>query len=138
MFAIHLDNVWSAADPADDMRSLAVDFSHLLHACSLMIPTLWLILLTAKFERVYTAYSRFLFWLSVTLPVLMAVCVASPSLFADALVARLMVTPFILVGMAFSRWMARSDLSKRLTFRALVIEGAAFGASVALFLTGVL
>jgi hypothetical protein len=74
MYLIHLDNVWTAAHPQDasgGMAAFSEALYHFFHASMLMIPTLWLILLMSRFETVYAAYSKFLFWLSATLPVLM-------------------------------------------------------------------
>jgi hypothetical protein len=33
------------------------------------------------------------------------------------------ISPFVLVGIGISRWMARFDLAKKMTFWALVVEG---------------
>jgi len=141
MYVIHLDNVWSAAHPQDangGMAAFSVALYHFFHACMLMIAILWLILLMSRFETVYAAYSKFLFGVSVTLPALMAVCFASPKWFVNPLFIRLLVSPFFLVAMAFSRWMARFGAAKKLTFLAFLMEGAALGSAVVLFYTGVL
>jgi hypothetical protein len=68
----------------------------------------------------------------------MAACLVRPKWFLDPLFIRLLVSPFLLVAMAFSRLMARSVPAKQLTFLALVMEGVALGSAVVLFYTGVL
>jgi len=139
IFVNHLSNSWSAAHPADDMASLSVPFLHFFHACSLMIPTIWLIRVMSKFERVYTAFSNFLVWFSLTAPVLLALFLVSPrrEMIADPFIMRLLASPFVLLGIAISRLMARSGQAKRLTVRALVIEGVTLVIAVALFFTWV-
>jgi hypothetical protein len=129
VFINHLDNVWIAAHPDDDMATLSQDVHHLFHACLLMVPIFWLIWLMSKYETVYTAYSKFLFWLSVTSPVCLAVLFVRPlrEIFADPCLLRFQASPFVLVGIGISRWMARFDLAKKLTFRALAIEGVTLG-----------
>lgn len=141
MFVIYRYNVWSAANPLEangGMAAFGEALYHFFHACMLMIPTLWLILLMSRFKTVYTAYARLLFWLSLTFPALVAVCSVRPKWFLDPLFVRLVVSPFILVAMAFSRGLARFDLAKRLTFWALAMEAAAFAGVVALLYTGIL
>ena len=129
IYGIHLDNIWIAAHPDDDMATLSEGLDHFLHACLLMVPILWLIWLMSKYETVYTAYSKFLFWLSVTLPVCLAVFFVRPlrEIFVDPCLIRFVASPFVFVGIGISRWMARFDLAKKLTFRALVIEGVTLG-----------
>jgi len=135
MFVNHVSNVWSAAHPADDMASVSVPFLHFFHACFLMIPTFWLIKLMSKFEKVYAAFSKVLVWFSLTAPVLLALFLVSPlrEIVADPFIMRFLASPFVLLGLVISRWMARSDRAKRLTFWALVIEGVTLVIAVALF-----
>jgi hypothetical protein len=112
--------------------------SHVFHACLLMIPTFFLIRMMSKFEAVYTTYSKFLFWFSVSSPVCVAVLLV-PSLaktFGNISLIRLMASPFVLVGIGIRQWMARSDLAKKLTIWALLIEGVALVIGVVLFFVG--
>jgi hypothetical protein len=138
MYAIHLDNIWIAAHPDDDMATLSEGLDHFLHACLLMVPILWSIWLMSKYETVYTAYSKFLFWLSVTAPVCLALFFVRPlkEIFTDPCLIRFLASPFVLVGMAFSRWMARCDLAKKLTLWALVVEGVTLGIIVGVLFFG--
>ena len=98
-----------------------------------------MIRLMAEFENVYTAYSKFLFWLSVSAPVLLAVSLVGPleKIFGAPCLIRLMASPFVLVGIGISRWMARFDRAKKLTSWALVIEGVTLVIAVVLFFSGV-
>jgi hypothetical protein len=66
------------------------------------------------------------------------VCPASPKLFANPLVIRLVASPFLLAVIGISRWIARFDIAEKLTFRALVIEGVSLGVAVILGFAGVL
>ena len=74
----------------------------------------------------------------MTLPILLAVCPASPKLFADLLVLRLMASPFVLAAMGISRWLAGFELAKKWTFRALPVEGVSPGIAAVLSFAGVL
>jgi len=145
LVVIHMRNAWAIAHPVEDnasggMFAFSEAITDIFHAFLLMIPTVLLIRLMAKFETVYTAYSKFLFWFSVTAPVLLAVSFAGPlgKIFVNAAVIRLMASPFVFLAIGISRWIARFDLAKKLTFRALAIEGGALGISVVLLFTGVL
>jgi hypothetical protein len=129
MYAIHLDDIWVAAHPDDDMATLSQGLDSFLHACLLMVPILWLIWLMSKYEAVYIVYSKALFWVSLTAPLCFAVFFVRPlkEMFVDLLLIRFWASPFVLVGIGISRWMARFDLAKKLTFWALVIEGVTLG-----------
>jgi hypothetical protein len=139
MFVDHQADVWSAAHPADDMAGLSVPFLHFFHACFLMIPTASLIWVMSKFERIYAAFSKSLVWLSLTAPVLLALFLVIPprDMIADPFIMRLLASPFVLLGIASSRLMARSGQAKRLTVWALVIEGVTLVMAVALLFTRV-
>jgi hypothetical protein len=106
-------------------------------ACLFMIPTVFLIWVIARFDSVYTAYSRFLLGLSLSAPVCLSVLLLGESQVAQSLgslcLYRLLGSPFILVGIGISRLVARFDRAKRLASYALLIEGLTIGAAVALF-----
>jgi hypothetical protein len=95
-------------------------------ACLFMVPTVFLICFTARFEAFCTAYSKFLWGLSLTAPVCLSVLFLGENRVGQSLINfclyRLMWLPFILVGMGISRLMARFDRAKRITSYALLIE----------------
>jgi|SRR5450432_600483 len=105
--------------------------SDAFHGCLLMVPTVFLIRFMSKFEIVYSAYSKVLVGLSLTAPIFLAGSLLGP--LKTICLIRLMASPFVLVGMGISRWMARFDLAKKLTQWALVIESVTLGIAVVLF-----
>jgi hypothetical protein len=106
--------------------------------CLFMIPTVFLVWAAAKFEGGYTAYSQLLVGISLTAPVCLGLFVFGKSHLTEDLASlylcRFVASPFILIGIAFSRLVARFDRAKRLTLYALLIEGATFGIAIALLL----
>jgi hypothetical protein len=107
-------------------------------ACLFMIPTAFLVWIMAKYESAYTTYSQLLVGISLSAPVCLSLFVfgknhLSESLFVVCL-SRLVVSPFILAGIAFSRLVARFAQAKRLTSYALLIEGLTLCIAVALWL----
>jgi hypothetical protein len=95
-------------------------------ACLFMVPTIFLIWVTARFEAFYTAYSKFLLGLSLSAPVCLSVLYLGEKHVGQSLIGlclyRLMWSPFILVGMGISRFAARFDRAKRFASFALLIE----------------
>ncbi len=107
-------------------------------ACLFMVPTVFLIWVVAASEAVYTAYSKFLLVLSLTAPVCLAVLHFGEIHDGQTLVTiclyRLIWSPFVLVAMGISRFMARSDRPKRDVSYALLIESLTFAIAVALLI----
>jgi hypothetical protein len=105
--------------------------------CLFMIPTVFLVWSAAKFEGGYTAYSQLLVGISLTAPVCLGLFVFGKNRLTENLASlylcRLVGSPFILIGIAFSRLVARFDRAKRLTLYALLIEGLSFGIALALW-----
>jgi hypothetical protein len=78
--------LWELQNPVDASGGMAAAGDSMLHlfiGCLFLIPTAFLIRVIAKSEAVYTAYSRFLFGLSLSAPVCMIVV-----LFGDNYVAQ--------------------------------------------------
>lgn len=105
-------------------------------ACLLMIPTVFLIWILARFEAFYTAYATFLLVLSLSAPVCLSLFLLDqrhlpPSINTFCLY-RLLASPMVLAGIVVSRLVARFDRAKKLTFYALLIEGSAIVVAVAL------
>jgi hypothetical protein len=107
-------------------------------ACLFMIPTFFLAWVMAKFETVYIAYSQLLLGISLSAPVCLGLLVLGKNHVPESLIAvclcRLVSSPFVLVGIGVSRFLARFGRAKRLTLYALLIEGLTLISSVVLFL----
>ena len=105
-------------------------------ACLFMVPTVFLIWVTARFEAFYTAYSKFLLGVSLSAPVCLGVLYFGENHVGQSLINlclyRLMWLPFILVGMGISRLVARFDRARRFASYALLIEGLTLAIAVAL------
>ena len=113
-------------------------FLYIFIAGLFMVPTVFLIWVTARFEAFYTAYSKFLLGLSLSAPICLGVLFlgenhVGQSLFTLCLY-RLIWLPFILVGMGISRLVARFDRAKRFASYALLIEGLTLVIAVALLI----
>ena len=106
--------------------------------CLFMVPTAFLIWVTAKFEAFYTAYCKFLLGFSLSAPVCLSVFLLGENHVGQSLIDlclyRLICSPFILVGMGVSRLVARFDRAKRFASWALLIEALTLGIAVALLI----
>jgi hypothetical protein len=110
---------------------------HLFLGCLFLIPTAFLIRIIAKSEALYTAYSRFLFGLSLSAPVCLSVVLFGENYVAQSLswlyFFRILESPIVLVGMGISSSSARFDRAKRLASYALIVEGLTLGLPLATF-----
>jgi hypothetical protein len=100
-----------------------------------LIPTVFLVRVMANFEAVYGRYSRALLALSLTAPACLAMlCLGgdrTPALIAALGTYRLFASPFILVGMAVSRWFGRRSAARHLISCAFLVEAVTLGVGVA-------
>lgn len=140
LYTRHLQAV---AHPEDDnasggMYAFAEALSNLFSACLLMVPTLFLIRFLSRFETIYTAFSKLLFWLSATMPVIVVASYVARStqFMGDLMVLRVLASPFCVTGMAFSRLVARTGLTRSLTLRALLIEAGGLAMAMSLLTFG--
>lgn len=103
-----------------------------------MIPTIFLVWVMARSEAIYTTYSQLLLGLGLSAPVCLGLFVLGNNHVSGNLkvvcLCRLVASPFVLVGMGVSRFMARFDRAKRLTLCALLIEGLTLGTAVVLLI----
>jgi hypothetical protein len=96
-------------------------------ACMLLVPTFVLALVVRKSEDLYTGYAKVLLGVSLTAPLCVG-AIAIPALsqgmsvLGEICLFRLLSSPFVIVGLGFSRVLARFDRAKRLTLYALLIE----------------
>jgi hypothetical protein len=109
-------------------------------ACLFLIPTVFLVWVMAKSEAVYTTYSQFILVLALSAPVCLSLLVLGKNHLADSLMGvclcRLAASPFIIVGIGVSRFLARFDRAKKLTLYALLVEGLTLGVAVVLWIRG--
>jgi hypothetical protein len=108
--------------------------------CLFMIPTIALIWVMAKSEALYTTYSQLLVGISLSAPVCLSLVWLGEKHVPQSLVllglCRLLCSPFILVGIIFSRLVARFERAKKLVVYALLIEGLTVGVAVGLLIRG--
>jgi hypothetical protein len=127
LFERHLWELQNPVDASGGMAAAGDSMLHLFIGCLFLIPTAVLIRVIAKSEALYTAYSRFLFGLSLSAPVCLIVVFFGENYVAQSLswfcFFRILESPIVLVGMGISRFAARFDRAKRLTSYALLIEG---------------
>jgi hypothetical protein len=105
--------------------------------CLFLVPTFFLALVVRKSEQLYTGYSMVLLGLSLTAPLsigLFAIPVVreSDSLLGFVCMWRLFGSPFILVGMAASRLLARFPRAKRFSSYAALLEAATLATMIVL------
>jgi hypothetical protein len=105
--------------------------------CLFLVPTFFLVLVMRNSEPLYTGYTKVLLVLSLTAPAsvgLFAIPMVrnSNSLLGFACMWRLFGSPFVLVGMAGSRLLARFPRAKRLSSYAALIEGSTLVAMILL------
>jgi hypothetical protein len=141
--ALYLRHLVELQDPVAASGGMAAFGDTLLYlfiGCLFLIPTAFLIWTIAKFEALYTAYSRFLFGLSLSAPVCLSVLLFGGNYVAQSLswlcLYRVLESPIVLVGMGISRFAARFDRAKRLASYALLVEGLTVALAVAAFIVG--
>jgi hypothetical protein len=135
LFRRHLVELQDPAAASGGMFAAGDSMLHLFIGCLFLIPTAFLIRTMAKFEVLYTAYSRFLFGLSLSAPVCMGVVLLGDNYVAESLSwfcwFRILESPIVLVGMGISRFAARFDRAKRLASYALLVEGLTLALPIA-------
>jgi hypothetical protein len=136
LFGRHLQELQYPAEASGGMWAAGDAFLLIFIACLFMVPTVFLIWVTARFEAFYTAYSKFLLGLSLSAPVCLSVLFLGENRVGQSLINlclyRLMWLPFILLGMGISRLVARFDRAKRFASYALLIEGLTLAIAAAL------
>lgn len=134
LYGRHLQELKYPVESSGGMWAAGDAMLGIFIACLFMIPTALLIWVMARFESLYVVYSRFLMGLSLSAPVCLGVLLLGEGQAAQGLgnlaFCRLLGSPFILVGMAISRLVARFDRAKRLASYALLIEGLTIAAAI--------
>ncbi len=136
LYGRHLQELRYPDEASGGMWAAGDAFLYIFIACLFMVPTVFLIWITARYEAFSTAYSKFLLGLSLSAPVCLGVLFLGENHVGESLfnlcLYRLMWLPFILVGMGISRMVARFDRAKRFASYALLIEGLTLVIAVAL------
>lgn len=140
LYARHWQEIHNPAEAAGGMFAFGQLILYIFIACLFMIPTVFLVWVMARFEPLYTAYSRLLLGLSLTAPACLGLFVFGKSHLSESVLGyclyRLAASPFILVAAGASRMVARFDGAKKLTSAALLVEALTLGIAVALFIRG--
>ena len=138
LYARHLQELKYPAEASGGMWAAGDALLLIFVTCLFMIPTLFLIWFSARFESIYAVYSQFLLGLILSAPVCLSVFLLRENQVAQSLgslcLYRLLGSPFILVGIGISRLVARFDRAKRLVSYALLIEGLTIATAVALLI----
>lgn len=141
LFARHLVELQDPVAASGGMAAFGDTLLYLFIGCLFLMPTAFLIWIIAKSEGTYTAYSRFLFGLSLSSPICLSVVLFGENYVAHSLSwlcwYRILESPIVLVGMGISRFAARFDRAKRLASHALLVEGLTLALPVAAFTIGV-
>ena len=141
LFVRHLVALQDPAAASGGMAAFGDTLLHLFIGCLFLIPTAFLILIMAKFEVMYTAYSRFLFGLSLSAPVCLSVVLFGENYVAQSLswfcFFRVEESPIIFLGIGISRVAARFDRARRLASYALLVEGLSLCLPIAAFVVAI-
>lgn len=129
----HLADIAYPEEASGGMRAFGDFLADSFFAAMLMVPSFFALRLMSKSKPASAVYAKFLFWLSLTAPGILALCQIGPleKIFGTLWMVRLAAAPFLLVIMGLSRWFAHLEESRHLTARALMIEGAALAIAVA-------
>ncbi|MSO19982.1 MAG: hypothetical protein EXQ56_05870 [Acidobacteria bacterium] len=130
---------WAAANPEIVLASSGMYaggdgiLAFFITIC-LMVPTLFLVRVVSQFERPATIYAKVLAAIGLTTPLCLALFRLGsppvPELLLAASFFRLVWSPFTLVLMIASRFMAKYPQTRRLTNYALLAEGATIAAAI--------
>lgn len=138
LFMRHLQELRYPDEAAGGMWAAGDAMLYIFIAGLFMVPTAFLIWVSAEFEAVYATYSKFLLVLSLTAPVCLAIFhfgeIRDGQTYFTICLFRLICSPFVLAAMGISRLMARFDQAKRYASYALLIEGLTFVIAIALLI----
>ena len=137
LFARRFVYLQDRAAASGGMAAVGDTILYMFIGCLFLIPTAFLIWVIAKSESLYTAYSKFLFGLSLSGPVCLSVVWLGENHVPPSLswfcFFRILESPVFLVGMGISRFAARFDRAKRLSSYSLLVEGLTLVIPVAAF-----
>src|SRR5580704_2387189 len=103
LYERHLQELKYPAEASGGMWAAGDALLYIFIACLFMVPTVFLIWVTARFEAFYTPYSKFLLGLSLSAPVCLGVLFLGENHVGQSLINlcsyRLICLPFILLAM---------------------------------------
>jgi len=138
LYLRHLQELRYPAEASGGMWAAGDLMLGIFIGCLFMVPTAFLIWVTARFEAYYTAYSQFLVGLSLTSPLALSLLLLGENQVGQSLmnlsIFRLFGSPFILAGLGISRLVTPLDRAKRFASYALLIEFLTLGLGVALLI----
>lgn len=136
ILARHLAELNDPAGASGGMYAFGELLMYIFLACLFMVPTALLIWVAARFEAIYTGYSKFLLGLGISAPVCLGIFMFGQSYLAESFnffcFSRLLASPFFLAGIGFSRLVAKFERAKRFVSYAFLIEALTLAAGVAL------
>jgi hypothetical protein len=108
LYVRHQVELQDAVAASGGMFAAGATMLYLFIGCLFLIPTVFLVWTIARFQDLYTAYSRFLLGLSLSAPVCLIVVLLGDTFLSPKLswvcFFRILESPIILVGMGMSRW----------------------------------
>ena len=138
LYGRHLQELKYPVEASGGMWAAGDAFLWIFIACLFMVPTVFLVWVIAKSESIYKTYSQLLLGLSLSAPVSLALFTLGQNYLAQSVgvlcLFRLVLSPFILLGIGVSRLAARFDRAKRLISYALLVEGLTLATAVVLLI----
>ena len=139
LYQRHLVELQDPVAASGGMAAAGDTMLYLIIGFLFLIPSVFLIRIIAKTEEVYTAFSKFLFGLSLSAPVCMTVVLLGDNNHVPQSLGwicgwRMLESPIVLLGMGISRVAARFDPAKRFISYALLVEGLTLVLPVAAFI----
>lgn len=139
LFERHLVELQDPVAASGGMAAFGDTILYVIIGFLFLIPTIFLIRILAKTEKVYTAFSKFLFGLSLSAPVCLLVVFLGDNNHVPRSLGwicgwRMLESPIVFMGMGISRFAARYDRAKRLLSYALLVEGLTLGLPIAAFI----
>jgi hypothetical protein len=136
LFANYLKELNHSVDVSSGMYAGGQFITDIIIAFLLTIPTLFQVRVVERYEVSATVYSQLLVGISLSAPVCLGLVRIGETHVSQSLLVlslyRLVSSPFVLVGIGFSRVVARFDQAKKLASYALVIEGLTLAIAVTL------
>ena len=139
IFERHLVELQDPAAASGGRAAAGDAMLYLIIGFLFLIPTVFLIRIIAKTERLYTAFAKFLFGLSLSAPVCMTVVLLGDNNHVPQILGwicgwRMLESPIVFMAMGIGRIAARFDRAKRFISYALLVEGLTLGLPVAAFI----
>jgi hypothetical protein len=134
----YLYELWHRDEVSGGMWAAGDAMLAIFIVCLFLIPTAFLVWVTAQFESFYNAYSLVLLAVGLSAPVCLGLIYFGQKHLGETLHdfcwSRLFCSPFILFLIGVSRFAARSTRAKRLVSYALLSEGLTLATGIGLII----